>query len=100
MVGEAVEPWVAEFEKGMGDGSLFRTKLDYNNMVVQSVRVRELKEFIAKTLAAERARVSESIAVEIEKGIVENPYADDHVRNLTRRHAASIARTHAKKGSL
>ncbi len=35
-----------DIEKQMGDGTLFRTQLNYNNMAVQYVKVAELKSFL------------------------------------------------------
>lgn len=39
------------FEQKMGNGTLFTTKLDYNNMAVQHVKVVELKQFIQESIS-------------------------------------------------
>lgn len=41
-----VEKKVLEFEEAMSDGSLFRTKLNYNNLVVQHVRTPEIQNWL------------------------------------------------------
>jgi len=61
---EAIEEKVKELEKGMGDGSLFRTQLNYNNMVVQSVKVNELESFLRTALMDIAQQTGEVLEVE------------------------------------
>lgn len=49
-ISKVVEGKWQEFEKGMGDGSLFRTKLNYNNMAVQYARVPEIQNWLRQAL--------------------------------------------------
>ncbi len=80
----AIEDVVREFDKGMGTGFLFSTKLNYNNMVVQAANVPEIHDWLRTTLrsfeATIRADEAEKCNEHIEKareegyrkGLVEN----------------------------